>query len=172
MRRRAFLGIVAGAATGGAGCTASALPSPGPQGEGTPADCPTVPDVERTVCSATDGPVSVERSSASVSGDAWSLVVAVRNRREVPIGFSPHGWSVLRGTDEGWTRIVPAASSEPWRELAPGVRYAWGLTADGDGPAGVDQEVFLDLSVGAYAFAVEVRAGGRLGAAATFEVSD
>lgn len=171
MRRRAFLGLVAGAATGGAGCTANALPSPPRQDEGVPADCPTVPDVERTVCTSADGPVSVERSSASVSGDAWSLVVAVRNRGDGPIGLDPYGWSVLGGADGGWTPVAPAAYSGPWRELVPGARYAWRLTAGGDGLAAVDQEVFLDLSVGPYAFAVRVRAGGLLGAVATFEVT-
>lgn len=171
MRRRGFLGLAAGLAAGLAGCTASALPSLHQSGGGEPEDCPTLLDVERSVCPGDDAPISVERSGTTVSGDAWSLVVTVTNRTAEPVGFNPYAWSVLRDVEGGWEPVAPDAPLEPWHELPPRARYAWQLTAGRVGLKEVDQRVFLDLPAGRYAFVVPVRTTERLGAVATFAVS-
>ncbi|MDZ7701964.1 MAG: hypothetical protein U5J98_07780 [Halobacteriales archaeon] len=171
MRRRAFLGLAAGAAAGLAGCTASALPSAGLGGEEAPAGCPALLDVERRVCPESDGPIGVERSNRSVSGDAWSLVVTVTNGSEEPVGLNPYAWSVHRSAEDGWRQVAPNAHIEPWTELAPDAGYAWQLTAGDEGLDGADQRVALGLDPGRYAFAIPLRADRRIGAIARFDVS-
>lgn len=171
MRRRGFLELAAGLAAGLAGCTASALPSLHPSDGGGPDDCPSLLDVERSVCPGDDAPISVERSGTTVAGDTWFLVVTVTNRAAEPVGFNPYAWSVLRDAEGGWEHVAPDAHIEPWRELPPGARYAWQLTAGQVGLREVDQRVFLDLPAGRYAFAVPLRATEHLGAVATFEVT-
>lgn len=170
MQRRAVLGLAVGAASAIAGCTASALPSPDLSGDDPGPDCPAVLDVERTVCPGADGPLAVERSSATVSGEAWSLVVAVTNQADAPVGLNPYAWSVFRRTAEGWEHVAPDAHIEPWLELGPGESYAWQLTAGGDGLDDSDQRVTLDLEPGTYAFAVPLRATEPVAATVTFEV--
>ena len=168
MRRRALLGLAAGAAAGRAGCTASALPDPGLTGGDEPG--PAVLDVDRTVCPGGDGPVAVERSSETVVAEDWSLVVSLTNRSGDAIGLNPHGWSVHREAAGGWTKVAPDAHFEPWFELAPGEAYTW-LLSDGErGLADADQRVTLSLSAGRHAFAVPVRGPTRIGAVAPFTV--
>lgn len=171
MRRRTYLGLAAGAAGGLAGCTASALPGADLPGDDDRAGCPALLDVERTICPGEPGPVEVQRSGGTVAGDAWSLVVAVSNGSDAPVGLNPYAWSVSRRVDDGWRQVAPDAHIEPWQELAPGGRYAWQLTAGGDGLDDADQRVVLGLEPGRYAFAVPLRAERRLGAVATFEVT-
>lgn len=172
MRRRAFLGLAAVAAAAGAGCTASALPSPGLAGDDPDVACPAVLDVDRTVCPGVDGPLTVERSSATVAGDAWSLVVSVTNGSDATVGLNPYAWSVLRRTADGWEQVAPEAHIEPWTELGPGSTYAWQLTPRADELADVDQRVTVDLRAGTYAFGVPVTGAERVGAVAAFEVAD
>lgn len=170
MRRRTVLGLAAGGVAGLAGCTASALPKlPQPGGESV--ECPSLPDVERSVCPGDDGPISIQRSGTTVSGDAWSLVVSVTNRATEPVELNPDAWSVWRDADGGWEHVAPDAHIEPWRELPPRTRYAWQLTTGQVSLKEVDQRVFLDLPAGRYAFTVPIRTTERLGAVATFEVT-
>lgn len=171
MRRRVFLGLTGALAPGLAGCTASALSSLHEPGGDETDDCPSLLDVDRSVCPGDDAPISVERSGTTVSGDAWSLVVTVTNRTAEPVGFNPYAWSVLRAAEGGWEPVAPDAHTEPWRELQPQSRYTWQLTAGQVGLKEVDQRVFLDLPAGRYAFAVPVRTTERLGAVAAFEVT-
>lgn len=173
MHRRRFLGLVAGAAGAIAGCSARAFPNPDVGGQPTPAStCPAVVDIDRTVCPDDDaGPLGVEQSGTTVSGEGWSLVVTVENRSDDPIGTNPYAWSLFRRDGDRWRYVAPDAHIEPWLELAPGGRYAWQLTAGGDGLDDVDQRVFLDLAAGTYAFAVPFRANERVAAIATFDVT-
>ena len=175
MHRRRFLGtaaLAAGAAL--AGCTASALPSPNADDPGPNAapldDCPDLLDADRTRCPGDGGPLAVRRSVPRVAGEDWSLRVAVENVGEATYGTNPYAWSVYRHEDDGWHRVAPDATVEPWLELPPGDTYAWLLTP-GETPVGdADQRVFLDLEPGLHAFAVPFRGPDRVAAVAPFEV--
>lgn len=172
MRRRRYLSLAAGAAVGLAGCAARALPGADSSPESAePAHCPGVLDVERTVCPGADGPVSIERSAGTVSGDAWSLVVTVTNESPDPVDVNPSAWSVHRQDGDRWAQVAPDTATEPWVELRPDEGYVWQLTATAGGLADADHRVFLDLAPGTYAFAVLLRAGDRLGAVVTFNVT-
>lgn len=172
MHRRAYLGLAAGTAVTLAGCTASALPGPDLGSDSTPSPaCPAVLDVDRTACPGDERPLAIDRSRTTVSGDRWSLVVGVTNRSGEPLGLNPYAWSVFRHDDDRWRHVAPDATIEPWRELSPGERYAWQLTARSADHDDTDQRVFLDLTPGTYAFAVPFRGRERIGAVVTFDVT-
>lgn len=171
MRRRRYLSLAAAGAAGLTGCTARALPDALSGAPGPSDGCPSVLDVDRRVCPGDDGPLSIEQSSETVTGDAWSLVVTVTNESAEPLGANPYAWSVYRRDGSRWRHVAPNASNEPWLELRPDERYVWQLTAAAGGLADADQRVYLALDPGTYAFAVPFRADGRIGATITFDVS-
>lgn len=173
MRRRRYLSLVGAATTGLAGCAARALPGAGPSPESDEvAHCPGLLAVDRTVCPGADGPVSIERSAGTVSGDAWSLAVTVTNESADPVGVDPSAWSVYQQDGDRWGPVAPEAAIEHWTELQPADRYDWQLTAGAGGLTDADHRVFLDLAPGTYAFAVPIRAATRIGAVVTFDVTD
>lgn len=172
MQRRRYLALSVGTVATLGGCLADTRPSAVLSREkATPIECPPVLDVERTVCPGQDGPVTVDRSRRSVSGDSWSLVVTVTNRTDQPIGLTPYGWSVFRWGEDGWRSVAADAHIDPWQTLASGERYAWQLTAGSNSLDDADQRVLLDLGPGDYAFAVRLRKTGSLGAVAVFDVT-
>lgn len=172
MHRRRYLGLAAGVAAGLAGCAARAIPGAQPPADaGEAGHCPSVLAVDRTVCPEDDGPLSIERSSETVSGDAWSLVVTVTNESTDPIGVNPYAWSVYRRDGDRWRHVAPTAAIEPWIQLEPDDRYVWQLTAGAGGLADADLRVFLEVAPGTYAFAVPFRAANRIGAVVTFDVT-
>lgn len=173
MDRRRYLGLAAGVAAGLAGCAARAIPGADPPAEpGDPGRCPAVLEVDRTICPADDGPLMIERSSETVSGRDWSLVVTVTNASADPLSVNPYAWSVYRQDGGRWQHVAPDASIEPWIQLEPDDRYVWQLTAGAEGLADADLRVFLDVDPGTYAFAVPFRAESRIGAVVTFDVTD
>ncbi len=171
MHRRTYLGLGAGLAAGLAGCTANALRRPDLMGEPTPMrTCPAIGDFERTVCPADDDPVAVTRSSRTVSGDTWSLLVGLTNQTERGLRVTPSGWSLLRRSEDGWTPVVPAARVQESRTLEPGERYEWQLTAGSEALSDPDRRVYLDLAPGEYAFVVPVGTDRRYAALTPFDV--
>lgn len=172
MQRRRYLGLAAGVAAGLAGCAARAIPGAEPPTEpGSPGRCPAVLEADRTVCPEGGGPLSIEQSSGTVSGDDWSLVVTVTNETADPLGVNPYAWSVYRHEGDRWQHVAPDAAVEPWIQLGPDDRYVWQLTAGAGGLADADHRVFLDVDPGTYAFAVPFRADNRIGAVVTFDVT-
>jgi hypothetical protein len=173
MRRRRYLTLAAGAAAGLAGCAARAIPgSERPAEPDEPEGCPAELAFERTVCPGVDGPVSIEQSGETVSGDTWSLVVTATNESTDSVGVNPQAWAIYRQDGDRWEHVAPDVSIEPWIELRPDERYVWQLTAGAGGLADADHRVFLDIDPGTYAFAVPFRAATRLGAMVTFDVTD
>lgn len=171
MDRRTYLGLGAGLAAGLAGCTANALPGSDLMGEPTPQrTCPAIGDFERTVCPTDDGPVAVTRSSRTVSGETWSLVVGVINQTERGLAITPSGWSLFSRSQNGWTTVVPAARVQESRTLEPGERYEWQLTAGSEALSDPDRRVYLDLTAGEYAFVVPVGTDRRYAAVVPYDV--
>lgn len=171
MRRRTFLGLAASSTGGLAGCSAGPAPAQTP-GVTTPVGgCPAVSGADRTVCPTTeDGPVSVGRTTDTVSGTVWSLGISVTNRTESPLRMNPAGWSIL-GWDEGWQPVLLGDPVGWGIELVPGDRYGWRLSPTGDDRPPADRHVFLAPDPGTFAFAVPVRGSEPLAAVATFTVT-
>jgi hypothetical protein len=171
MHRRTYLGLGAGLAAGLAGCTANALPRPDLLGEPTPIrTCPAIGDCERSVCPAVDGQVTVTRSSRTVSGETWSLVVGLTNQTERGLAVTPSGWSLFRRSEDGWSTVVPAARVQESRTLEPGERYEWQLTTGSEPLSDPGRRVYLDLAAGEYAFVVPLGTDRRYAALAPFDV--
>lgn len=172
MDRRTYLGYGVGLVASLAGCTADALPNSELMEEPTPnPECPAVGPLEQTICPPDDGPVSVTRSSKSVSGGSWSLVVGVINQTDQVLRLHAPAWSLFRRSPDGWTSVVPAAPVQESRALEPGDRYEWQLTADSEGLSDLSRRVYLDLAAGQYAFLIPVVHDRPVGAVAPFEVT-
>lgn len=174
MRRRTYLGIASGTLAGLAGCTASAGPGAGGTADEPPTPaCPELLDADATVCPGDrDAPVAVERSTATVGSDAWSIAVTVTNRTVEPYRLRPSAWSIHRRADGGWRPVVPATLVDRPVSLAAGGRYTWQLSTTGAGPDGADRRVVLSLEPSTYAFAVPVDGPDRIAAVAVFAVAD
>lgn len=172
MERRAFLKLGVGLTAGLAGCSATAVSSDDAEEARTPENrCPAVIEVDRVLCPGDDGPVSVTRSSRTVSGDTWALVVAVTNRTGAPLNLNPAGWALFSRTADDWAPVVPAARVKQSRELRPEERYEWQLAAGSEGLSDPDRRVYLDLVAGDYVFAAPLRGDHRYGAIAPFTVT-
>lgn len=173
MDRRRYLVLAGVTVTGLAGCTASPFSDTDRTDDTSSTDrCPDLLDVDRTRCPAeAGGPLSVDRTSETVSGESWTLRVTVTNRATEPYDCSPFAWSVFRRVGGAWTSEMPAARVEPRFELAPGDHYAWQLVAPGARRDAADQRVFLALGPGQYAFAVPFRGPERIAAVAPFTVT-
>lgn len=172
MDRRTYLGFGTGLLASLAGCTADALPNSELVEQATPDQgCPAVGGFERTICPTDDGPVTVTRSSETVSGDTWSLLVGVSNVAEQALAVHAAAWSLFRRSENGWTAVVPAPPVQESRALQPGDRYEWQLTAGSEGLSDPGRRVYLDLGAGQYVFVVPIAAEDPFGAVAPFEVT-
>lgn len=173
MDRRRYLALAGVTVAGLTGCTGTSFPGSDPAEDSSATDgCPTLLAADRTNCpSEPDGPLSVDRTSETVSGESWTLGVAVTNRGTEPYSYSPFAWSVFRQAAGGWRYELPAARTKPRVELVPDDRYGWQLATPGASTNEGDQRIFLDLSPGQYAFAVPFRGPDRVAAVASFTVT-
>lgn len=126
--------------------------------------CPTVHDsVDATVCAgeASDRGVSFgQNTDRLAAGDVLELTLVTEDAGSV--GLNPYDWGVYRATDDGWTRVDPEPTIEPWVVLASGDRLHWrvgigGVTADTDGDRVYGGSKSLDP--GEHAFAVTADIG-------------
>jgi len=156
MRRRAFLGALAGtAAAGSLGVTASALAG---RDDGPPVDpppCRSFGHSDRSAgCVGGDGAVTVSRNTAVVSGG--DLVVTLSNERADGVGVNEYAWTVYRRDGGDWTQVAPDPLVAPRDTLSRGESRTWRL-AVGDGPSPEGEGVTIDplgLDAGGYAFVV------------------
>ncbi|GAD51921.1 hypothetical protein MBEHAL_0681 [Halarchaeum acidiphilum MH1-52-1] len=129
--------------------------------------CPPLHDADRTVCAASaaaDAPV-VLRPSATTVESPGTLRFTLSNGGETTLGLNPYGWAVHRETTDGWARVAPDATIEPWREVAPGDAQAWvlgvGTETEPTAAGGTVAYGPLALDAGTYAFSVVAQAAGE-----------
>lgn len=164
MRRRTFLGALAGTATAGTlGVTASSeslcdsrASALAGRDDGQSADPPPCRSFGHgdgsAVCVGDGGPVTVARSTDVVSGG--DLVVTLANENADGVGVNEYAWTVYRRDIGGWTQVAPDAFVASRVTLARGESLSWRL-ATGDGPASDNDDVIIDplsLESGGHAF--------------------
>lgn len=171
MRRRGFLR----AASVSVGSLATGcLASTGPEADATPAPtCPALLEADLTVCPGGDGgPLAIERAGATVSTDRWSIRITIENVASSAYRFAPDDWSLHRWVSSGWTPVVTSPDGRPWKVLAPGERYAWGIAPDRPAPAAVDLRITIPLDPGHYVLTMPFQGPERVATIAPFKVDD
>lgn len=186
MKRRAFLATTGLVVT--TGCLGRAVsdgdePTTGDKstrtGDGTStgeASCPTIHDsVDATVCTGgpSDRGVSFGQSADRLTaGEVLELTLV--NEDAESVGLNPYDWGVYRETSDGWERVDPRATIEPWVVLDAGERLHWRIGVGDASPETDDDNAYggsRDLEPGEYAFAATADvAGDRVSLVAPFTV--
>ena len=168
LSRRRLCGVLVGSVSVAlAGCTSGAGGNDG-DGAGTTTpvgECPSLRAADSTVCAAkagADTPVVLRPSTTTLTAPG-TLRFTLSNGGESTLGMNPYDWAVHRETADGWERVAPDATVEPWRELPPGASQAWALQVGASHSSPENETVVcgpLTLEAGTYAFSVVARADG------------
>ncbi|GGN14197.1 hypothetical protein [Halarchaeum nitratireducens] len=171
LSRRRLCGALAGTVSVAlAGCSGGAGGNDGDgdgdDGDGTTppfGECPSLRAADATVCAANaDAPVVLRPSATTVTAPG-TLQFTLSNGGESTLGMNPYDWAVHRETADGWERVAPDATIEPWREIPPGASQAWMLQVGASHASPANETVVcgpLTLGAGTYAFSVVARADG------------